>query len=96
MALIYQFTMYDILTDSERKSRRWGTRESIDRIGGTIVEGSPPGQGRRVTNTVCAVVKMCGERISAKLGNYTIAPFAAVPAQSKPVVAERVRRVPTT
>jgi hypothetical protein len=40
MALIYQFTMYDILTDSERKSRRWGTRESIDRIGGTIVEES--------------------------------------------------------
>jgi len=38
MTAVYQFTMYDILTDTEREPRRWGTREAIDRIGGTVIE----------------------------------------------------------
>jgi len=40
MTAIYRFTMYDILTDTKRESRRWGTRESIDRIGAAIIEDS--------------------------------------------------------
>jgi len=40
MTAVYQFTMYDILTDTERESRRWGTREAIDRIGGKVIEDS--------------------------------------------------------
>jgi hypothetical protein len=40
MTPVYRFSMYDILTDSERESRRWGTREAINRIGGTIVEAT--------------------------------------------------------
>lgn len=35
---IYQFTMYDISTDAEVKSRRWATREAITHANGTILE----------------------------------------------------------
>jgi|GEM_PF-1653297 len=37
---IYQFTKYDIISDSEIKSKRWGTQNAIDRIGGTIIMAS--------------------------------------------------------
>ena len=35
---IYQFTIYDISNDNLKKSRRWGTREAIARIGGSVLE----------------------------------------------------------
>lgn len=38
MVKIYRFTMYDISTDQTRISRRWGTREGIEAIGGAILE----------------------------------------------------------
>ncbi len=33
---IYRFTLYDITSDGARQSRRWGTRDAIDRIGGEV------------------------------------------------------------
>ena len=35
---VYQFTLYDITTDMQRKSRRWATQEAIERIGGEILD----------------------------------------------------------
>jgi hypothetical protein len=36
---IYQFTVYDISQDEMRRSRRWGTREAIERIrSGSVLE----------------------------------------------------------
>jgi hypothetical protein len=32
MAIIYQFSVYDISNDETRKARRWGTKEAIARI----------------------------------------------------------------
>jgi hypothetical protein len=34
---IYRFTLYDITTDGARQSRRWGTRDAIERIGGEVL-----------------------------------------------------------
>jgi hypothetical protein len=34
---IYRFTLYDITTDGPHQSRRWGTRDAIERIGGEIL-----------------------------------------------------------
>jgi hypothetical protein len=35
---IYQFTKYSIQSDGNEKSRRWGTREAIERLGGKVIE----------------------------------------------------------
>ncbi len=35
---IYQFTKYDISVDGNTKSRRWATREAIERVGGNVLE----------------------------------------------------------
>lgn len=35
---IYQWTRYCITTDEIQLSRRWGTREAIERRGGAVVE----------------------------------------------------------
>lgn len=35
---IYQFTKYSIQSDGNVKSRRWGTREAIERLGGDVIE----------------------------------------------------------
>jgi hypothetical protein len=35
---IYQFAAYDISTDQMQRSRRWGTRSAIERIGGEVLE----------------------------------------------------------
>ncbi|HVA12650.1 MAG TPA: hypothetical protein VNF99_05340 [Stellaceae bacterium] len=37
---IHRFRLYDINSDSYRLSRRWATRDIIERLGGEIV-GSP-------------------------------------------------------
>jgi hypothetical protein len=37
---IYQFSLYDVITDTVRLSQRWGTREHIEMIGGSIIESS--------------------------------------------------------
>jgi hypothetical protein len=34
---IYRFTLYDITSDAAHQSRRWGTRDAIERIGGEIL-----------------------------------------------------------
>ena len=34
---VFQFTRYDISTDQVVKSRRWGTREAINNLGGGFV-----------------------------------------------------------
>ena len=38
MALIYRFSIYDARSDEMVRSRRWGTREGIARVGGVIHE----------------------------------------------------------
>ena len=38
MAVIYRFSIYDIQLDELIRSRRWGTREGIARIGGVVHE----------------------------------------------------------
>ena len=38
MALIYRFSIYDARSDEMVRSRRWGTREGIARLGGVIHE----------------------------------------------------------
>ena len=35
---IFQFELYNITTDAMAKSRRWATREMIERLGGKILE----------------------------------------------------------
>ncbi len=35
---IYRFTLYDIASDGKQKSRRWATREAIERLHGEILE----------------------------------------------------------
>jgi len=35
---VYRFRLYDITTDGTRVSRRWATREAIERLGGEILE----------------------------------------------------------
>jgi len=35
---VYQFRLYDISNDENRQSRRWATREAIERIGGEVLE----------------------------------------------------------
>ncbi len=35
---IYRFTKYSIQSDGNEKSRRWGTREAIEGIGGNLIE----------------------------------------------------------
>jgi len=35
---IFQFTLYDIGSDENRKSRRWATREVIESLGGVVLE----------------------------------------------------------
>ena len=35
---VYQFTVYDITNDEQRRSRRWGTREAIKRVCGQVLE----------------------------------------------------------
>jgi hypothetical protein len=37
---IHQFRVYDITIDEYRISRRWATREAIERIHGEVIEGS--------------------------------------------------------
>jgi hypothetical protein len=37
---VYQFTKYDITNDENCRSRRWGTREAIERIGGEVLENT--------------------------------------------------------
>lgn len=37
---IYQFTIYDITTDTCRKSSRWGTREAVERVHGAVLENT--------------------------------------------------------
>jgi CRISPR/Cas system-associated endoribonuclease Cas2 len=37
---VYQFTKYDISVDGNRKSRRWATREAIERVGGNVFENT--------------------------------------------------------
>ena len=34
---IFQFTMYDIMTDTKRLSKRFGTIEAINKIGGQVI-----------------------------------------------------------
>ena len=34
---IYRFTLYDITSDGARQSRRWGTRDAIERMGGEVL-----------------------------------------------------------
>jgi hypothetical protein len=34
---IYRFTLYEIASDGIRQSRRWGTRDAIERIGGEVL-----------------------------------------------------------
>jgi hypothetical protein len=40
MVTVYQFQIYDITTDTKRKSRRWGTSEGIAALGGEILENT--------------------------------------------------------
>ena len=35
---VYRFKKYDIESDHEKKSRRWGTREAIEAIDGAVLE----------------------------------------------------------
>jgi hypothetical protein len=35
---VYQFTVYDIASDNNRKSRRWATREAVALAGGCVLE----------------------------------------------------------
>jgi hypothetical protein len=35
---VYRFTKYDISVDNNTKSRRWATREAIERVGGEVLE----------------------------------------------------------
>ncbi|HUD54898.1 MAG TPA: hypothetical protein VMR02_06715 [Terracidiphilus sp.] len=35
---VYHFEKYDLLNDHMRKSRRWGTREAIEKIHGHVPE----------------------------------------------------------
>jgi hypothetical protein len=35
---VYQFTVYDITNDEQRRSRRWATREAIKRVCGQVLE----------------------------------------------------------
>lgn len=37
---IYRFEVYDIARDECQRSRRWGTREAIERIRGTVIEST--------------------------------------------------------
>ena len=34
---IYRFTLYDITSDGAHQSRRWGTRDAVERIGGEVL-----------------------------------------------------------
>jgi hypothetical protein len=38
MVKVYRFRLYNISADENEKSRRWGTREAIERIGGEVME----------------------------------------------------------
>jgi hypothetical protein len=35
---VYRFTIYEIVNDENRRSRRWATREAIKRVGGEVLE----------------------------------------------------------
>jgi hypothetical protein len=35
---VYRFTVYDITTDENRRSRRWATREAIERAHGDVLD----------------------------------------------------------
>ncbi len=37
---VYRFRLYDINNDENRQSRRWATREAIERIGGEVSENT--------------------------------------------------------
>lgn len=37
---VYQFIKYDMASDNIVKSRRWGTREGIEWLQGTVLEGT--------------------------------------------------------
>jgi hypothetical protein len=37
---VYQFGIYDVANDEMRKSRRWATREKIQRLRGEILEAT--------------------------------------------------------
>ena len=37
---VYQFEMYHTMHDVMHKSRRWGTREAIDKIHGNLIDGT--------------------------------------------------------
>jgi hypothetical protein len=37
---IYRFQKYDITSDGNVQSRRWGTREAIESIGGEVIEAT--------------------------------------------------------
>jgi hypothetical protein len=39
-ATIYRFEIYDIANDEWHRSRRWGTREAIERIRGAVIEST--------------------------------------------------------
>jgi hypothetical protein len=38
MVKVYRFQLYNISTDQNETSRRWGTREAIERIGGEVMK----------------------------------------------------------
>jgi hypothetical protein len=40
MTPVYRFKMYNISTDAEQESRRWATRETIEKVGGNVIEDS--------------------------------------------------------
>jgi hypothetical protein len=37
---VYRFTVYDITNDEQRTSRRWATREAIERVRGQVLEAT--------------------------------------------------------
>jgi hypothetical protein len=37
---VYQFTLYDITTDTKRKSHRWATLDAIESIGGEALKNT--------------------------------------------------------
>jgi hypothetical protein len=48
---VYQFTIYDIGSDGEQKSRRWATREAIKLRSGTVIENTATEVDESVLNS---------------------------------------------
>jgi hypothetical protein len=51
MVTVYQFTIYDIGSDGEQKSRRWATREAIKLRSGTVLENTATEVDEEVLNS---------------------------------------------